>query len=140
MRAASSREMRVRSAGPAFCKRLRNFHDFERIANGITERLAHVGNQSLYALVETASNAHHHLRQAPRFHLLLHECAGADFHVKHQSIQTHGQFLGHDGRGNQRNGFNRGRGVAQRIEFAIGRRNFGCLANERQLVLRRAAS
>ena len=41
---------------------LRNFHDLERIADGIAQRLIHVRNQRLHMLIRAPSDAHHHLR------------------------------------------------------------------------------
>ncbi len=64
-------------------QRLRNFHDLERITYRITERLAHVSDQRLYAFVHAPSDADHHLRKPACFDLLLHERARAHFDVKH---------------------------------------------------------
>ena len=101
MRAASSSDSRVRSVGPDVLQRLRNFHHFERIADGEAQRLVHVGDQRLHALVHAPSDAHHHLRQTARVDLLLHERAGAHLHVQHQRVDAGGHLARHDGGGHQ---------------------------------------
>ena len=111
---------------------LRNFHHFERIADGKAERLIHIGDQRLHLTVETAANAHHHLRQAPGFHLTFHEGARAHLYVEHDRIQAHGDLLRHDRTGNQRNAFHRRRRIAQRVQLAVRGRDLRRLANKRQ--------
>ena len=120
MRAASSSERRVRSVGADILQRLRNFHHFERVADGIAQRLIHVGNQRLHALIETAPDSDHHLRQPARIHLPLHEGSGADLDVEHQRVHSRRHLFRHDRRGDQRNGFDGCGCIAQRIKFAVG--------------------
>ena len=135
MRAASSSDKRVRSGGPGVLQGLRNFHDFQRVADGEAQRLIHVGDQRLHALIHAAPDAHHHLRQPARIHLLLHERAAAHLDVQDQRVQARGQLLGHDGGRDQRNGFHRRGGIAQRVQLAVGGRDLRRLPDERQPVL-----
>lgn len=111
-------------------QRLRGLHHFEGVADGVAQRLAHIGDEGLHALVHAAANAHHHLRQAAGVDLLFHEGAAADFDVEHQRVDALGQFLRHDGGGNQGNGFHGGGDVAQGVEFAVGGRQPVGLADE----------
>ena len=98
---------------------LRDFHDFERVADGVAERLIHVRDQRLDSLVaHAAADTDHHLRKPAGFHLLLHECACADLDVENQRIETDGELLRHDGRSDQRNGFDGAGGIAQGIELS----------------------
>jgi hypothetical protein len=96
---------------PRILQCLRNFHHFQRVAYRVTQRLVHIRDQGLYALVHAAADAHHHLRQASRIHLPLHESARAHFHIQHHRVQSHRQLLRHDGRCNQCDGFHRRRGI-----------------------------
>ncbi len=105
-------------------QRLRDLHDLERVADGVAQRLVHVGDQRLHALVDAAADADHQLRQAARIHLPLHERARADLDVEHQRVEAGRQLLRHDRGGDERNGFDRRRGVAQRVELAVGGREF----------------
>ena len=111
---------------------LRNFHYFQRIADGEAKRLIHIGDQRLHLAIETAANAHHHLRQTPGFHLPLHEGARAHLYVEHDRVQAHSDLLRHDRTGNQRNAFHRRRRIAQRVQLAVRGRDLRRLANKRQ--------
>ena len=111
---------------------LRRLHDFQRIADGIAQGLAHVGDEGLDLLIHAAANADHHLGQAARIHLLLHEGAGADFDVEDQRVHAFGQLLRHDRRGNQRDGLDGGGDVAQGIELQVGRHQLIGLPDEAQ--------
>ncbi len=125
--------------GPGVLQRLRRLHHFQRVADGVAQRLVHVGDQRLHFLVHAAADAHHGLRQAARIHLLLHERAAADLHVQHQRVHAFGQLLRHDGGGDQRDGFHRRGDVAQRVQLAVGGRQPVGLADEAQAQLARAA-
>ena len=76
MRAASSSDRRVRSVGPAFCSVWETSITSKRVAHRVAQRLIHVGDQRLHALIHAPPDAHHHLRQPPRVHLFFHERAG----------------------------------------------------------------
>ena len=137
MRAASSRESLVRSGGTGVLQGLRRFHDLQRVAHRIAQRLVHVGDQRLHLLVHAAADADHRLRQAARVHLLLHERAAAHFDVEHQGVDALGQLLRHDRGRDQRNRFHRGGHVAQRVELAVGGRELVGLPDEGQPDLRK---
>ena len=132
MRAASSMLSRVKIRRTLVHQRLRYFHHFERIADRVAQRLVHVGDQRLHALVHAPPDSHHHLRQPPRVHLLLDERAAAHLHVEHQGVQAFSHLLRHDGRRDQRNRFHGGRDITQRVELAVGRRHPVRLPDEAQ--------
>ena len=73
--------------GTGALQRLRDLHDLERVADRVAERLAHVGDEGLHALVDAAADADHQLRQAAGVDLPLHEGAGADLDVEHHRVQ-----------------------------------------------------
>ena len=87
-------------------------------------------------LVGAAADADHHLREAPGVHLALHEAARAHFDIQHQCVQADRQLLRHDGRSNQRNGFDGSGGVTQRVKPGVGGRDLRRLPDESQAVLR----
>ena len=60
---------------PRILQGLRRFHDLQRVADGVAQRLVHVRDQRLHLLVHAAADAHHRLRQPARVHLRLHEGA-----------------------------------------------------------------
>ncbi len=110
-------------------------HAFQRIADGIAERLVHVGDQSLDTLVLTAADADHQLRQAAGVHLFLHESAVANLDVQNQRVEADGDFLGHDRAGNKWDALDGTRDVAKRVELAVGRGDLVGLADKGELVL-----
>ena len=109
---------------------LRDFHHFQSVANGIAERLVHVGDERLDLLVHAAANANHGLRQAAGFHLRLHEGTIANLHVEHEGIYAFRHLLRHDGRSDERYGFHGASDIAERVDAVIGRRHFVVLANK----------
>src|SRR5215831_2576886 len=111
-------------------ERLRRLHDFERVADGVAERLVHVRDQRLDLLIHAPADADHRLRQASRVDLFLHECAATDFDIQHQRVDTLRQFLRHDRRGDERDRLDGGGDVAQGVEFAVGGSEMVALADE----------
>ena len=109
---------------------LRHFHHFERVANGVAERLVHVRNQRLYLFIQAAADSHHRLSQTPRIHLLLHESAVADFDVEYQRVDAFGELFAHDRAANERDVFYRAGSVAQRVDFFVGGRDLGGLPDQ----------
>ncbi|MNJ48751.1 hypothetical protein D3C77_439540 [compost metagenome] len=65
----------------------------------------------------------------------LHKGAGARLHVQDDRIRAGGDFLAHNGAGNQRNRIDRGRHVAQRVKLLVRWRQIAALANDRDLML-----
>ena len=49
--------------GTGVLQGLGDFHDFQCVADGVAERLVHVGDQRLSAEVGAAGDGHHHLGQ-----------------------------------------------------------------------------
>ena len=107
--------------GPRILQGLRRFHDLERVADGVAQRLVHVGDQRLHLLIHAAADPDHGLRQAAGVHLRLHESAGAHFDIQHQRIDALGELLRHDRRRNQRDRFHRRRHITQRVQLAVRR-------------------
>jgi len=60
---------------------------------------------------------------------LPHEGAAPEFHVEHERIDAFGEFFRQDARADQRNRFDGGGDVAERVEFAVGGDDFGGLAD-----------
>ena len=60
----------------------------------------------------------------------LHKRARTGFHVQHQRVDALGQLLAHDGSADQCGAFHRAGHVAQRIDFLVGRSNFGRLPDQ----------
>ena len=126
--------------GPGVLQRLRRFHDLERVADRVAQRLVHVGDQRADPLIHAPPDRHHHLRQPARIHLLLHERAVAHLHVEHQRIHALRQLLRHDRRRDQRNRFHRARDIAQRVQLPVRGRELVGLADEGEPDARQAAS
>ena len=87
-----------------------------------------------------AADADHDLRQPARFHLPLHERAGADFDVENERIQADSELFRHDRRRDQRNGLDGRRRVAERVQLSVGGRDLVRLPDKCQIVLQQAAA
>ena len=103
--------------------------DLERVADAQPQRLVHVGDQRDHFLAHSLAGFNHQLGQKRGVFLGLHERARARFHVQHQPVDALGQLLAHDRGANQVGAFDRAGNVAQRIELAVGRSDFGRLAD-----------
>ena len=121
--------------GTAALEALDALPDLQRIADSATEGRVHARDQGLHRLAELAANPRHALSKGAGIFPLRHEGSVAGLHVEHQCIDPFGQFLGEDRGGDQRDTFDRRRGVAERVEHAVGRRDLGRLADEHQATL-----
>ena len=88
MRAASSSEISREIVGADVLQSLRYFHHFQRVADRVAERLVHVGDQRLHPSYPCGGRCRPSSARGGALHLLLHECARANFHIQHQRIQA----------------------------------------------------
>ena len=77
-----------------------------------------------------AADVHHHAGQLAGVFLRLHERAVAVFYVQHDGVGAGGDFLAHNGAGNERDAFDGPRRVAQGVEQLICRGDVAGLGNE----------
>ena len=104
----------------AAVQRLDRFFHFQRIADGVPQRLIHIADQRDHFAVQIVADVHHRLRQHARFFRRLHERARAALHIQHDGIRARGDLLAHDAGRNQRGAGHAAGDIAQGVEFPIG--------------------
>ena len=105
---------------PAF-QYLNRLDHFKCISDVHSQRLIHIGNECDHSLPDAYSGLNHQLGQMNGVSFLLHESAGAGFHIQHQSVDPFGDFLAHDRCADQRRTLDRAGHVAQRVHLFVGR-------------------
>jgi hypothetical protein len=118
--------------GPLATKRRHRLADLQRVADGVAERLVHVGEQADDVAAGAPAEIQHRLRQSPRALDRLHECAVADLDVEHDRVGAGGDLLRHDARRDQLDAVDRRSDVAQRVQLLVGRDEIGRRADDRQ--------
>ena len=111
---------------------LDGFGDFERVADGATERLLHRGENRARGFAHRGRHRDECLREFTRLRFFFHERAAAEFHVEHEYVDALGEFFREDAAADQRDALDGRRHVAQRIKFFVGGRQFRRLADERE--------
>jgi len=112
------------------------FLELQRRADGIAERLVHIGHQRHTAALHRAAHTSHRTRELLGLLKILDEGAIAPLHVDHEAFGALGQFLGKHGAGDQREARDRARLLAQRVEFGVGRGEILVLRTNRAIDLR----
>src|SRR5690348_4501621 len=115
---------RAQIGRPAIVQDFQAFCDFERVANGVAERLVHVGYERNDAFAHVLSGVHKQLGERNGVFFILHERAVAGFHVEHERIKPLGEFFRHDGSADQAGTLHRAGYITQSVEALIGRSNF----------------
>ena len=111
---------------------LDGFGDFERVANGATERLLHRGENRACGFAHGGRHRHERQRKFARLRFFLHERAAAKFHVEYEHIDALSEFFGENAAADQRDALDGRRHVAQRVKFFVRRRQFRRLTDERE--------
>ena len=93
------------------------------------QRLIHVGDQRDDLLAHTLAGFDHQFGEKDGVLFVLHEGARAGLDIEHQRVDSFRQLLAHDRGADQVRTLHRAGDVAQRVEFAIGGRDFGSLAD-----------
>ena len=127
------RQLETKSARvgrPAAAENFQRFDDFERVTSGTAQRLIHIGDQRDDALAHACAGFDEQFREVCGVLGSFHKCAGAGFHIEHESVNSFGKFLAHDRSANQAGAFDRTGHIAQGVHFLIGGRNFRRLANQ----------
>ena len=112
-------------------QRIHRFDHLDGVPDGKAERLIHVRQDGTGVAAEILSDLDHRSRENRRLFDVLHEGPAAEFHVEEDGVAPGRELFGHDGRGNEGDGFDRPGHVTQGIEFLVGRDEFGGLARDR---------
>ena len=94
--------------------------DLEAVADQITQRLVHAGDDRHHLPTDLVTNRHHLAGQGPGGIQVRHERSIAAFDIKDDGVSTGGNFLAHDRSGNQRDRFDRAGDIPEGIEFLVG--------------------
>ena len=105
----------------AAVQRLDRFFHFQRIADGMAQRLIHIADQRDHFAVQILADVHHGLRQHARFVGRFHECARSALHVQHDRICARCDLLAHNAGRDQRRAGHAAGDIAQGVEFPVGR-------------------
>ena len=121
----------MKSGGPSPRSVVHRLADLERVADGVAERLVHVGEEADDVAPGALAEIEHRLGEDPRVVDRLHERAVADLDVEDDRVGAGRDLLRHDARRDQRDAVD-GRGhVAQRVELLVGRHEIGGRADDR---------
>ena len=113
-------------------KHLDGFFNLEGITDLPAQRHGHVGQERARGHPRVGAEIHHRAGELARGVQILHEGTRADLDVQDESARSLGDLLTHDGAGDQRNRFDRGRDVAQRVELLVRRcQTRPCRADDR---------
>lgn len=104
--------------------------DFSGMAGHPAERLVHIGDESDDFFAHALAGLDHDFGETDGIFFALHEGAGARFDVENESVNTFGKFFTHDGRADESDIFDGGGGVAEGVDFFVGWRDFGGLADK----------
>ena len=105
--------------------------DLDRIAGGARERLVHVGDERDRRQAGADRDRGEPAREVARAFEARHEGARAGLDVHDEALQPGGELLGQDRGGDQRDRFDGGGHVADRIEPLVGGREILGLADDR---------
>jgi hypothetical protein len=105
--------------------------DVQGVPDRVAERLGHVRHRGTRRSTPAGGQGEAALRERPRVLYGLHEGARADLHVEEDQVRLHRQLLRHHAGSDQRDGRDGRRGVAQRVERAVGRHERGRLRGHR---------
>ena len=119
--------LRIFGAFPA--EDIERFLNLERIADGPSEGLVHIGDEGGNFFTHGGAGVDERTGELAGIFDILHEGAGTTFYIEHKGIDAFGHLFGHDGGDDQRDGGNRGGDIAQGVEFFIGWRDLGGLAD-----------
>ena len=123
-------------------ERVDRFLDLERVAARAAERPIHRGDERDDRTAVIGAEPDHRLRQLELALERREERAAAALHVEHEAGEILRELLAHDARGDERDGLDRRRRVAQRVHLPVGRRDLRRLADQRaadRVELRRAS-
>ena len=120
MCAATTRQCSVKIRRAVAVQRLDRFFHFQRIADGVSQRLIHIADERDDFALQILADVHHGLRQHARFVGRLHERARAALHIQHDGIRARRDLLAHDARCDQRRAGHAAGDIAQGVEFSIG--------------------
>ena len=120
------------AAGAVAAQDLDRLAHLARVADGVGQRLAHVGDQRAGRAAAVLAERDAQLGQLARGVEVLHERARAGLDVEQDRVGAAGQLLAHDARGDQRDVVDRRGDVAQRVHRLVGRHEVGRLRAHRE--------
>ena len=106
-----------------------HFHNLKRIADHISQRLVHIGDERHDVFAHALAGFNHKFGKKSGILFALHKRAGTGLHVEHQRVNAFRKFLTHDRSADQMRTFDGASHVAQRVEFAISWCDFRRLAD-----------
>ena len=107
------------------------FFDFDPIACGAAERDVHGVQESMDLHAAFGAEVDHGVGEFAGLFLRLHEGGAAIFDVKDQGLDAFGEFLGQDGRSDERDGWDGACDVTECVKaFVSGRHFTGLAAND----------
>ena len=116
--------------GSSALEHFHGFGDFERVADGRAQGHVHVGDDGRCLSSRTLADGDHGTRERERVVERLHEGAAARLDIEHDRRTACRELLAHDRGGDERNGVDRRRDVAQRIELLVSGRKLARLPDE----------
>ena len=118
--------------GASALEHFHGFGDFERVADGRAQGHVHVGDDGRCLSSRALADGDHGTREGERVVERLHEGAAARLDIEHDRRAARRELLAHDGGGDERNGVDRRRDIAQRIELLVGGCKLARLPDERK--------
>ena len=117
--------------GAAAAEDLDGLEDLERVAGGAADGLVHRRDERLGVAPGAARDGEERVGEGAGVLGRPHERAGAALHVEDERRGALGELLGEDARGDERDGGDGARDVAQRVELAVGGGEAVGLADDR---------